>query len=150
MEKNYLTCLISSLLLLASSSVFGQRPAAEEESGRQPESVLIEDDLPAMEDMRPATEAESIPQETSTRTETRTSGDVLDMSGAPQTEAVAQPVRQLEFPRRGMSQDKVQNELGRPIEIIPAVGEPPISRWVYDDRVVYFEYSSVIHVVAKQ
>ena len=41
---------------------------------------------------------------------------------------------------------KVENELGRPTEIIPAVGEPPISRWVYDDRVVYFERSSVIHV----
>ena len=62
---------------------------------------------------------------------------------------MAAAVRTLDFPRRGMSQDKVQNELGRPGEIIPAIGQPPISRWVYEDRVVYFEYSSVIHVVAK-
>ena len=72
-------------------------------------------------------------------------GDVLDVN---QTSQVA-AVRVLDFPRRGMSTDKVENELGRPAEIIPSVGQPPISRWVYDDRTVYFEYSSVIHVVAK-
>ncbi len=150
MEKRYLTCLITSLLLLASPGVFAERPAAQEETGQPSESVFIEDDQPAADDMRPAAEQESRPVDTSARTETRTSGDVLDMSPtAPQAEAVAEPVRQLDFPRRGMNQDKVQNELGRPIEIIPPVGEPPISRWVYDDRVVYFEYSSVIHVVAK-
>ena len=57
-------------------------------------------------------------------------------------------VRLLDFPRRGMSMDKVQNELGRPSQIAPAVGQPPITTWVYDDRNVYFEYSTVIHVVA--
>ena len=73
--------------------------------------------------------------------QTQQQGDVLK----------AQPsaVKVLDFPRRGMSTDKVQNELGRPSTIIPAVGQPPISRWVYDDRTVYFENSSVIHVVAK-
>ncbi len=74
---------------------------------------------------------------------TQQKGDVMQMPTASAT-----PVRLLDFPRRGMSTDKVQNELGRPSEIIPAVGEPPISRWVYDDRIVYFERSSVIHVVA--
>jgi hypothetical protein len=101
-----------------------------------------------MEDVRPAAEEESMPAETG-HSETRTSGDVLGMPMETSTEATAKPVKQLDFPRRGMTQDKVQNELGRPIEIIPPVGEPPISRWVYDDRVVYFEYSSVIHVVAR-
>jgi len=78
-------------------------------------------------------------------TETVQQGDVLDVN---QTSQVA-AVRVLDFPRRGMTTDKVENELGRPAEIIPSVGQPPISRWVYDDRTVYFEYSSVIHVVAK-
>ncbi len=59
------------------------------------------------------------------------------------------PVNLLSFPTRGMSTGKVENELGRPNEIIAAIGTPPISRWVYNDRTVYFEYSSVIHVVAK-
>ena len=55
-----------------------------------------------------------------------------------------------DFPRRGMSMDKVQNELGRPVEISPSVGEPPITSWTYADRVVFFEYSKVIHVVEKR
>ena len=60
------------------------------------------------------------------------------------------PVRLLDFPRRGMSMEKVQNELGRPIDISPTVGEPPITSWRYDDRKVFFEYDKVIHVVAIQ
>ena len=77
--------------------------------------------------------------------ETLQQGDVLNVDES--TQAVG--VRLLDFPRRGMTTDKVENELGRPVDIIPAIGQPPISRWVYDDRTVYFEYSSVIHVVAK-
>jgi len=78
-------------------------------------------------------------------TETVQQGDALNVNDTSQVAAV----RVLDFPRRGMTTDKVENELGRPGEIIPSVGQPPISRWVYDDRTVYFEYSSVIHVVAK-
>ena len=70
-------------------------------------------------------------------------GDVLKMQAQPMM------VKTLAFPRRGMTQDKVQNELGRPLEIVPAVGKPPITRWVYKDRIVYFEFSSVVHVVAR-
>lgn len=78
-------------------------------------------------------------------TETVEQGDVLNVNETSQVAAV----RVLDFPRRGMTTNKVENELGRPGEIIPPVGQPPISRWVYDDRTVYFEYSAVIHVVAK-
>ena len=74
-------------------------------------------------------------------TEVETSGDVL-------TTPVSGVVL-LDFPRRGMSTDKVKNELGQPVDMVPAVGKPPISRWIYNDRVVFFEGSSVIHVVAK-
>jgi len=72
-------------------------------------------------------------------------GDVLEMQ--PGDTIVISPV---DFPRRGMSMDKVQNELGRPAEISAAVGEPPITSWTYPDRVVFFEYSRVIHVVEKR
>lgn len=58
------------------------------------------------------------------------------------------PVRVLDFPRRGMNMEKVKNELGQPLKVSPAVGTPPITRWTYSDRIVYFEYSSVVHVVA--
>ena len=57
-------------------------------------------------------------------------------------------IDQLDFPRRGMSMDKVQNELGQPVQASAAVGEPPITTWTYPDRVVFFEYSRVIHAVA--
>ena len=73
------------------------------------------------------------------------SGDVLEMQ--PGDTIVISPV---DFPRRGMSMDKVQNELGRPAEISPTVGEPPITSWTYPDRVVFFEHSKVIHVVEKR
>jgi hypothetical protein len=72
-------------------------------------------------------------------------GDVLEMQ--PGDTIVISP---LDFPRRGMSMDKVQNELGRPVEISPTVGEPPITSWTYPDRVVFFEHSKVIHVVEKR
>ena len=72
-------------------------------------------------------------------------GDVLEMQ--PGDTIVISP---LDFPRRGMSMDKVQNELGRPAGISPTIGEPPITSWTYPDRVVYFEHSRVIHVVEKR
>jgi len=72
-------------------------------------------------------------------------GDVLKMQ--PGETIIIAP---LDFPRRGMSMDKVQNELGRPVEISPSVGEPPITSWTYPDRVVFFEHSRVIHVVEKR
>lgn len=76
-----------------------------------------------------------------------TSGDVLAMPqpSPDQTDTV----RLLDFPRRGMDQEKVHSELGKPVEIKEAVGQPPITRWIYNDRVVYFERSTVIHVVAR-
>ena len=72
-------------------------------------------------------------------------GDVLQMQ--PGQTIIINP---LDFPRRGMSMDKVQNELGQPVDISPTVGEPPITSWTYPDRVVFFEYSRVIHVVEKR
>ena len=71
-------------------------------------------------------------------------GDVLKMQPG---EIIINP---LDFPRRGMSMDKVQNELGQPVDISPTVGDPPITSWTYPDRVVFFEYSRVIHVVQKR
>ncbi len=109
-------------------------PLAQQESGRP--AMLEEDILEPVAVEQTEVEEEII-------TETVQQGDVLD------TPTQVASVRILDFPRRGMTTDKVQNELGQPVDIYPAVGQPPISRWVYDDRTVYFEYSSVIHVVAR-
>jgi hypothetical protein len=74
-----------------------------------------------------------------------TSGDVLELQ--PGETIIINP---LDFPVRGMTMDKVQNELGQPAEIAPSIGEPPITRWTYADRVVFFERSRVIHVVERR
>lgn len=76
------------------------------------------------------------------QTETQVIGDAIELQPGETL-----PVRVLDFPRRGMNMDKVRNELGEPMSMSDAIGEPPITTWTYRDRVVYFEYSSVIHVV---
>ncbi|WP_144394327.1 phosphodiesterase [Pleionea sediminis] len=51
-------------------------------------------------------------------------------------------------PRSGQSMNTVRENFGTPIREIPAVGEPPITRWVYNGFTVYFEHDRVIHAVA--
>jgi hypothetical protein len=51
-------------------------------------------------------------------------------------------------PSRGTPMTEVEKRLGQPMQIIPAVGQPPITRWVYDTFTVYFENDRVIHSVA--
>lgn len=50
-------------------------------------------------------------------------------------------------PAAGMSQEQVVQQFGQPLERIAPVGEPPISRWVYDKFTVYFEHQYVLHAV---
>ena len=50
-------------------------------------------------------------------------------------------------PSRGMSMTQVERQFGAPSERYAAVGQPPITRWVYPDKIVYFEYEHVVHAV---
>jgi hypothetical protein len=50
-------------------------------------------------------------------------------------------------PYRRESMTQVRRKYGKPLEIIPQVGEPPITRWIYDRYTVYFENQYVIHSV---
>jgi len=75
-------------------------------------------------------------------TETEVIGDVIQIQAGETL-----PVNLMDFPRRGMTMDKVRNELGAPMDISDTIGEPPITIWTYKDRVIYFEYTSVVHVV---
>lgn len=80
---------------------------------------------------------------------------VLSASSTLVAETVKIPVGQqpagqaLEKPTLGMSMAMVEQKFGEPVERLPARGEPPISRWVYDQFVVYFESNIVIHSVVK-
>src|ERR1700736_2407164 len=50
-------------------------------------------------------------------------------------------------PARGLTMDEVATKFGSPVSKVPAVGNPPISRWDYPGLVVYFEREHVIHSV---
>jgi len=50
-------------------------------------------------------------------------------------------------PRTGMSQAQVKDSYGNPVEWTSPVGDPPISKWIYKDFIVVFEYDHVIHSV---
>ncbi|MCK7544205.1 hypothetical protein MLC59_08490 [Marinobacter bryozoorum] len=55
----------------------------------------------------------------------------------------------LALPQTGQSREGVRQRFGDPVSTSGPVGDPPISQWHYDDFVVYFEYSHVIHAVAR-
>lgn len=54
------------------------------------------------------------------------------------------------FPERGMSMNQVEQTYGTPETRRAAVGDPPITRWEYNEFIVYFEYKHVIHSVPKR
>jgi len=58
--------------------------------------------------------------------------------------------QQLERPARGMNKATVVNRFGEPKDRIAAVGTPPISRWVYDNYIVFFEKDQVLHAVMRR
>ncbi len=51
-------------------------------------------------------------------------------------------------PAKGMSMDAVAQIHGQPRTVRAAVGDPPITRWIYDEYTVYFEHKHVIHSVS--
>ena len=53
-------------------------------------------------------------------------------------------------PKGGMTMVQVEQQFGAPSEKVAAVGEPPISRWVYPEYTVYFEHNMVLTTVVKR
>jgi hypothetical protein len=53
----------------------------------------------------------------------------------------------VDIPTKGMSKERVKNLFGEPLEEIAAKGQPPISRWKYQEFTVYFDNNTVIHCV---
>jgi len=51
------------------------------------------------------------------------------------------------LPGRGMNMTQVEEKFGPPLEKLPEVGDPPISRWEYSSFTVYFEYEFVINSI---
>jgi hypothetical protein len=72
--------------------------------------------------------------------ERQTSGDILMI------EKVLERMTR-DLPGNGLTMAEVEQRFGSPTERAPAVGEPPITRWTYDDYSVYFEHELVIESV---
>ncbi len=53
----------------------------------------------------------------------------------------------MDVPANGMSMAEVESRFGAPDSKGSAVGNPPITRWVYDRWSVYFEYDKVLYTV---
>jgi hypothetical protein len=81
---------------------------------------------------------------------TAVSGDEVQLPPTTPDEAAAEQAVSMELPARGMDMSQVVARFGTPQEKLPAVGDPPISRWVYADYTVYFEHQYVIHAVPKR
>lgn len=71
------------------------------------------------------------------------SAETLKMDGA---SAAANDGR----PTRGMTQAGVESKFGSPSSVKAPVGDPPITRWEYNNFVVFFEHDRVIHAVLRR
>lgn len=60
---------------------------------------------------------------------------------------VAPQVDRSHLPSRGTLMKTVRARHGEPRAMSGPVGDPPITRWVYDDFIVFFEYRHVITAV---
>lgn len=52
-----------------------------------------------------------------------------------------------DLPENGLTMSQVEQRYGAPDRRHAAVGDPPITRWMYDEFSVYFEHDRVIESV---
>lgn len=134
------TAILTAVLLTAfSCNAFANRPAMDDRGEEDADSAP---EIPAQPSSVEIMMQQQQPQQQQT-------GDILQLPAKEMQPGETVKIQLLDYPRRGMSMDKVQQEYGQPIAISDSVGKPPITRWTYSDRVVYFEYSTVLHVVAR-
>lgn len=140
MNRIFITIMLSVSTVMLSQIAFANRPAAEE-----PEAI----DAESMGDADQMNQEQQAPSAVEVMMQRQQEGDVVMLPPKEIQPGETVRIKLLDFPRRGMSMDNVQNEYGQPDAISGSVGKPPITSWTYGDRIVYFEYSKVIHVVAR-
>lgn len=142
--------LTAVLLTVFSASVLAanHRPAMDEssdaENSAEVQSGSSSESRPEAEEPNTPSAVELMMQQQSQQTDYATQLPATEIQPG---ETIK--IKLLDEPRRGMSMDKVQQLFGQPLATSESVGNPPISNWTYGDRIVYFEYSTVIHVVAR-
>jgi len=79
---------------------------------------------------------------------------ILSLSQVAQAETIqisvskqSPSMQAVDRPSNGMNKKDVELKYGPPQEITGAVGNPPISMWIYNDYSVYFENDLVLHTV---
>lgn len=153
-RRNRLSFALFAATLFSSSSAFANRPAMEESSEVSHEvnsaDVEVTSSRPEVlsEDQQAGPSSVEIMMQQQNQQIYQT-GDIVQLPAKEMQPGETLQIPLLDSPRRGMSMDKVQLTYGQPVAISETVGKPPITRWTYNDRVVYFEYSTVIHVVAR-
>ena len=141
------------LLSVFSASAFANRPSMEDSSAvpaeteAQPEQETTEHRPEAAPEPEAPSAVEVMMQQQNQQPQQ--TGDVVQLPAKEMQPGETLRIQLLDYPRRGMSMDKVQQEYGQPMATSESVGQPPITHWTYSDRVVYFEYSTVLHVVAR-
>jgi len=145
---------IAVIILSAfSSAAFASPPATEENRPMmtEPEAPAQAEPVDANNQARPQAEAPSAVESMMQRQgqQTQQTGDVVQLPAKEIQPGETIKIKLLDQPRRGMSMAKVQQEFGQPMATSDSVGKPPITSWTYNDRIVYFEYSTVLHVVAR-
>ena len=154
--QNTGTALLTAIVLsLLTSNALANRPSMDDRSDI--ENTVEETAAPSTTAPVPVVSARPEPQSAvknmmrydQQTQQTQQTGDVLNLPAKEIQAGETVRIKLLDFPRRGMSMNKVQQEYGQPNQISDSIGRPPITRWIYADRVVYFEFSTVIHVVAR-
>lgn len=56
-------------------------------------------------------------------------------------------VERMDLPKNGQDMSAVESRFGAPQKRHGAVGEPPITRWDYENYSVYFEHNLVLYSV---
>jgi hypothetical protein len=155
-HRNSLSFALFTVTLLSSPATFANRPAMEEGSdfNNESSSEAVEtvsttrpEALPEEEQQKTPSSVELMMQQQNQQT--YQTGDVVQLPAKEMQPGETLKIQLLDSPRRGMSMENVQYTYGQPIAISETVGKPPITQWTYNDRVVFFEHSTVIHVVAR-
>jgi hypothetical protein len=69
------------------------------------------------------------------------------LAGLGATQPAAAQARE---PERGLDKSAVETRFGAPQRIEGPVGDPPITKWIYADFIVVFEYDHVVHTVNRR
>lgn len=71
----------------------------------------------------------------------------LAMSDTLLLDSIAKTSPNIAHPNRGRNMEQVYDKFGQAQQEIPAIGKPPITRWIYKNFTVYFEHDRVIKTV---